>query len=87
MKTIENWEVIEIIDGVEKIAIPLPGCKIRGEIDGVLSTIETSDVNLTRLIVTDTRGEKYILAGAREEYKNLLNSAIELSKEEQNIER
>jgi len=86
MKTIENWEVIEIIDGKEKPGLPLPGCKIRGEIDGDLATIETSDVNLTRLIAVDTKGEIFTLSGAREEYKNLLNSAIELSKQEQSIE-
>lgn len=77
MKTIENWEVVEIIDGIEKVAIPLPGCIIKGEIDGELFNIETSDIDMSRLTIVDTKGEKYFLGGARAQYKNLLNDVME----------
>lgn len=34
MKEIKNWEAKVLVEGEEKIALPLPGCIILGELDG-----------------------------------------------------
>ena len=76
MKTIENWEVIEIIDGEEHTGIPLPGCTIKGEIDGENVAIKMIEVNVSRLIAIDEEGQLYNLSGAKKQYLDVLKNAI-----------
>lgn len=76
MKTIENWEVVEIIDGKEHPGIPLPGCTIKGELDGKNVTIKMIEVNISRLIAIDENEEIYSLSGAKKQYLDVLNNAI-----------
>lgn len=76
MKTIENWEVVEIINGEEHTGIPLPGCTIKGELEGKIVAIKMIEVNISRLIAIDEKEEMYSLSGAKKQYLDVLNNAI-----------
>lgn len=55
MKEIKDWEAVLEFNGKLTRAIPLPGCFIIGEIDGRRISIETDLVDLSKLIIRDTR--------------------------------
>lgn len=80
MKEVKNWEAIIIEQGKDAIAIPLPGCIIKGEIDGEEVRIKAEDINLSTLTIVGSDNEKYRLSGAREEYLGKLNNFIEIGK-------
>lgn len=83
MKEIKNWEaLIEDENGNESIAILLPGCIIKGELEGELVKIQTIDVDISNLIITAIDGENYILVNANRTYLNNLNKCIQIGKEE-----
>lgn len=87
MKEIKNWEaIIEDEDGNESIAILLPGCIIKGELEGKLVRVQTIDVDISDLIITSTIGEEYLLYNASRTYLNNLNKCIEIGKEERDGE-
>ena len=87
MKEIKNWEaIIEDDNGNEEIAILLPGCVIKGELEGMLVKIKTIDIDISNLIITDINGENYLLYNASRTYLNNLNKCIEIGKEERDGE-
>ena len=87
MKEIKNWEAI-IIDenGNESIAILLPGCIIKGELEEKLVKIQTIDVDISNLIITSSLGEQYLLYNASKIYLNNINKCIQIGKEERDGE-
>ena len=88
MKEIKNWEpIIKDENGNESIAILLPGCIIKGEIDLEQVEIRIIDVDITNLIVTDTNQEKYLITNIRRDYLNNLNRCIAFAKEMEKQER
>lgn len=81
MKEIKDWEAKVIINGVEQVGLPLPGCFIEGEIEGERVKKEALDIDMTKLImIAKDDGKRYRLAGARQSYTELLNQYIEISK-------
>ena len=87
MKEIKNWEaIIEDENGNEEIAILLPGCIIKGELNEETVKIQTIDVDISRLIMTDINGENYLLVDANKIYLNNLNKCIQIGKEERDGE-
>ena len=83
MKEIKNWEaIIEDENGIEEIAILLPGCIIKGELEEELVKIQTIDIDISNLIITDINGENYLLYNASRTYLNNLNKCIQIGKEE-----
>lgn len=83
MKEIKNWEaLIEDEKGREEIAILLPGCIIKGELEEELVKIQTIDIDISNLIITDINGENYLLYNASRTYLNNLNKCIQIGKEE-----
>lgn len=83
MRKIKNWEaIIEDENGKEEIAILLPGCIIKGELDEELVKIQTIDIDISNLIITDINGENYLLYNASRTYLNNLNKCIQIGKEE-----
>ena len=87
MKEIKNWEaIIETEDGKEEIAILLPGCIIKGELNEELVKIKTIDIDISNLIITDIKGENYLLYNISKTYLNNLNKCIEIGKEERDGE-
>lgn len=91
MKEINNWEaVIKNVEGKEKIALPLPGCTIKGEVEEKMIEIETIDVDTSNLIIIDRNGSKYLLSGASKGYINKIETCIlykERENEEDGVER
>ena len=78
MKEIKNWEaIIEDESGNESIAILLPGCIIKGELEGKSAKIQTIDVDISNLIITGIDEENYMLVNANRTYLNNLNKCIE----------
>lgn len=87
MKEIKNWEALtEDENGSEEIAILLPGCIIKGELEGKLVKIQTIDVDISNLIITGTDGEDYLLFNASKIYLNNIAKCIEIGKEERDGE-
>lgn len=87
MKEIKNWEpIIKDENGKEEIAILLPGCIIKGEIDLEQVKIEVIDVDISNLIITGVDKEKYLLSNIKREYINKINKCIEIGREERNGE-
>ena len=83
MKEIKNWEaVIKDENGNEEIAILLPGCIIKGELDEKNVEIQTIDVDINSLIITSSDQEKYLLVGANRMYLNSLEICIKVGKKE-----
>ena len=61
MKEIKNWEaVIKNEKGDEQIAILLPGCIIKGQIENEEVEVETKDIDISNLIVVDLEEQKYM---------------------------
>ena len=88
MKEIKNWEpIIKDENGNDGIAILLPGCIIKGEIDLEQVEIKVIDIDVSNLIVTDTNQEKYLLSNIKREYINKINRCIELAKKVEKEER
>lgn len=79
MVTIEDWEIKILIDGKEKIGIPLPGCIIEGYIDGKKIKIIVADINMSKLYCFDTNWQKYYLSAPNRNYINALNKVIEFA--------
>lgn len=87
MKEIKNWEVIiEDENRNEEIAILLPGCIVKGELDDNFVKIQTIDIDISNLIITSIDGENYLLSNPSRTYLNNLNKCIEIGKEERNGE-
>jgi len=87
MKEIKNWEAIfKDENGNEEIGILLPGCIIKGELEGEFVKIQTIDIDISNLIITDTNGDNYILYNASKTYLNTLNKCIEIGREEKDGE-
>jgi len=87
MRKIRNWEaIIEDENRNESIAILLPGCIIKGELEGKLVKIQTIDIDISNLIITDINEEKYLLVNANRIYLNNLNKCIEIGKKERDGE-
>lgn len=83
MKEIKNWEVvIENEKGDEQIAILLPGCIIKGQIESKDVRIKTKDVNISDLTVWDLDERPYLLSGAKREYLNNIVTCITFGKNE-----
>lgn len=87
MKEIKNWEaLIEDENGNESIAILLPGCIIKGELEGELVKIQTIDIDISNLIITAIDWENYLLSNPNRTYLNNLNKCIEIGKKERDGE-
>ena len=87
MKEIKNWEaIIEDENGKEEIAILLPGCIVKGELEEQLVKIKTIDIDISNLVVTGIDGENYLLVNVNRTYLNNLNKCIEIGKEERDGE-
>ena len=87
MKEIKNWEaIIEDENGNESIAILLPGCIIKGELERKSIKIQTIDVDISNLIITSTTGEEYLLYNASKIYLNNIAKCMEIGKEERDGE-
>lgn len=87
MKEIKNWEaVIKNEKGDEQIAILLPGCIIKGQIENEEVEVETKDIDISNLIVVDLEEQKYMLLGANKEYLNNLVKCIEIGRKERDGE-
>ena len=87
MKEIKNWEaIIEDEKGNESIAILLPGCIIKGELEGELVRVKTIDVDISNLIITSPKGEEYLLYNASKIYLNNITKCIEIGKKERDGE-
>ena len=87
MKEIENWEaVIKNEYGNEQIALPLPGCIIKGQIKENDIKVETKDVDMSNLIILDIDKQEYLLVGASREYLEKISSCIEYGKRERDGE-
>ena len=80
MKEIKNWEALILKDGKKVTAIPLPGCIIKGELEGEEIEINATDINITSLTVFAGE-QKYRLSGARPSYLGILDNYIEIGKE------
>jgi hypothetical protein len=81
MKEIKNWEAKVLVEGEEKIALPLPGCIILGELDGEPVRKTAQDIDMTKLMmIAQEDGHRYRLEGTRQDYVTLLNTYIEFSK-------
>lgn len=88
MKEVNNWEaVIKDVEGQEKIALPLPGCTIKGEVDEKMTEINTIDVDTSNLIIMDINGLKYLLSGASKEYIKKIETCILVKEREDGEER
>ena len=87
MKEIKNWEaVLKNEKGDEQIAILLPGCIIKGQIENEEVEVETKDIDISNLIVVDLEEQKYMLLGANKEYLNNLVKCIEIGRKERDGE-
>lgn len=83
MKEIKNWEaIIKDENGNEQIAILLPGCIIKGEIEEKKVEIQTIDVDISNLTITDINEEKYLLFNASRTYLNNISKCMEIAKNE-----
>lgn len=83
MKEIKNWEaVIQNEEGDEQIAIPLPGCIIKGQIEESGIKVQTKDVDMSNSIVVGLDEQEYLLAGANKEYLKNIAACIEVGREE-----
>ena len=81
MKEIKNWEALILKNGEYQKALPLPGCFISGELDGKNVIIQTINVDFSKLMIEDINNVFYFLDGAKPSYLELLEEAIEFSKE------
>ena len=87
MKEIKDWEaVIKNEEGVEKIALPLPGCVIKGHVEGNGIEVQTEDVDISNLTVRDSAQEEYLLSGANREYLSKIDRCIEVGENERDGE-
>ena len=87
MKEIKNWQpIIKDEMGNEEIAILLPGCIIKGELEDKAIEIKTIDVDISNLIVTSSDNELYLLSGANREYLNSLAKCIEIAENQKDGE-
>lgn len=87
MKEIKNWQpIIRDEMGNEEIAILLPGCIIKGELEDKNIEIKTIDVDINNLIVTSSDNEIYLLSGANREYLNNLAKCIEIAENQKDGE-
>ena len=87
MKEIKNWEaIIKDEQGNEEMAILLPGCIIKGEIEEIKVEIQVIDVDINSLIIIGIDEEKYLLSGTNKEYLNKLAICMEIGKNERDGE-
>lgn len=90
MKELQNWRaLIEKEEGVFENALPLPGCLVEGEIDGIKTTILNAYFDFTNSTVEASNGDEeelqtYKLGQANREYMRILNQFIEYSKTMEN---
>lgn len=88
MKEVQNWEaLIKEENGDFKQALPLPGCFIKGEIEGNQITLENAYIDFSNFIVTagsKDEFEKYKLGQANQRYIGILNEFIEYAKNKSN---
>lgn len=83
---IDNWEAVIDNGGDEQIAIPLPGCIIKGEIEGVDIKILTKDVDISNSVIEGIDGQKFRLSEACREYLVKIAKCIEYAKRERDGE-
>ena len=87
MKEIKNWEaIIKDEKGNEEIAILLPGCIVKGEIEEKEVEIQTIDVDISNLIITGSDQKKYLLSGANRIYLNNLETCMKVGKKQRDGE-
>ena len=87
MKEIKNWEaVIKDENGNEEIGILLPGCTIKGEMEEEGIEVDVIDVDISNLVVTDSKEEQYLLLDASRQYLNNISKCIEVSRNERDGE-
>ena len=89
MKEIINWEAVLKDDekGKEKIALPLPGCIIKGDIEGKMVAIEVMDIDTSNLVIIAPNGLQYLLSGASRNYLKNLEICIQFGERENGEER
>lgn len=92
MKTITNWRVVYIDEYKnEGIGILLPGCTIKGvvTISGLQADIqvETVDIDISNLIITDTKGEQYLLKDTSRDYLQDIQKCIQIGLKEKEQEK
>lgn len=86
MKELQNWRaLVEKEEGVFENALPLPGCLVEGEVEGIKTTILNAYFDFTNSTVKASNEEKedfktYKLGQANREYMRILNEFIEYSK-------
>lgn len=87
MKEIKDWEtVIKDENGEEKMALPLPGCVVKGKVDGNVVEVSAQDIDISNLTVIDGENQEYMLAGASQQYLDKINICIEVGENERDGE-
>lgn len=92
MKTITNWRVVYRDEyNNEGIGILLPGCIIKGvlTVSGLQVDIqvETVDIDIINLIITDIKGEQYLLKDTGRQYLQDIQKCIQIGLKEKEQEK
>jgi len=90
MKQIMDWKVIFKDEfGNEGIGILLPGCIVKGKLVSMFEEeieIETTDVDITNMVITGIDGEKYLLLDTSRDYLKDIMKCIEIGLKERDGE-